>query len=521
MKRTLALALMLSFAFAQFPFEVYENAFTDENAIADWLAFGNVTLAKVTPDEKLDMSNTDNPNGDFTALSFPFGGVNANNFYITTNVTIGAGTDYRSTGTIFANTEGDYLRVGYFYDDNNNDHLFAVVAGNFHVNDGAPHYVGTRQIPDPYGKDPGSEMNSGFQHLLHIDVVQNGGFEAVWGDNYDLYEIFHDWPSSTQYGWYSLYAEGESLFSNKFDNVEAFYFPAVEFETEYSVVNFTQEDLTGYFQIGDWDIQPEVVNGDVYFTSEYDEAAGLLSPLGAMTGEFEVQASGALYDGEFAGLILTSYGYSTLLFTIGDNEQTRQPVYMFMRLNEFGPEAEPEILWSGEVEEMYETVELKLSVISEGDNGSTFELYHDGNFLTELLVSDIVDPSYHAGVIAVGNEENGLDFLLHTFSITQTGESVSVDDTFVNVHFGYNLKQNYPNPFNPTTTINYSIPVNGTVKLSVYSITGQLIDTIVNEYKLMGNYSINFDGSNLASGTYIYRIEVNGYTATRAFTLIK
>ena len=66
----------------------------------------------------------------------------------------------------------------------------------------------------------------------------------------------------------------------------------------------------------------------------------------------------------------------------------------------------------------------------------------------------------------------------------------------------YMLSQNYPNPFNPTTTINYSIPKAGNVKLTVYNAIGSKVATIVNEYKQPGNYSVKYNAANLASGIY-------------------
>jgi hypothetical protein len=78
----------------------------------------------------------------------------------------------------------------------------------------------------------------------------------------------------------------------------------------------------------------------------------------------------------------------------------------------------------------------------------------------------------------------------------------------------YALNQNYPNPFNPTTIINYQLPNDGLVK------------TLVNENKSEGRYSVEFNGSNLASGVYIYQLKVNGasgrnFSSTKKLMLLK
>jgi len=85
----------------------------------------------------------------------------------------------------------------------------------------------------------------------------------------------------------------------------------------------------------------------------------------------------------------------------------------------------------------------------------------------------------------------------------------------------YKFYQNYPNPFNPTTTINYSLPKAGNVKLTVYNAIGSRVATILNEYKQPGNYSIKFNASNLASGIYLYRLESGNYNAARKFIILK
>ncbi|NCS89464.1 MAG: hypothetical protein AUK34_01995 [Ignavibacteria bacterium CG2_30_36_16] len=85
----------------------------------------------------------------------------------------------------------------------------------------------------------------------------------------------------------------------------------------------------------------------------------------------------------------------------------------------------------------------------------------------------------------------------------------------------YDLSQNYPNPFNPTTTIRYSIPQDSKVSLEVFSILGELVSTVVNEYQSAGKYTVSFNGSRFASGTYIYRLTANQNVITKKMVLIK
>jgi len=85
----------------------------------------------------------------------------------------------------------------------------------------------------------------------------------------------------------------------------------------------------------------------------------------------------------------------------------------------------------------------------------------------------------------------------------------------------YKLEQNYPNPFNPVTKINYALPKSGFVMLRVYDVLGSEVANPVNENKVAGNYSVDFNASGLPSGIYFYKLEVNGFSETRKMSLIK
>ena len=85
----------------------------------------------------------------------------------------------------------------------------------------------------------------------------------------------------------------------------------------------------------------------------------------------------------------------------------------------------------------------------------------------------------------------------------------------------FELSQNYPNPFNPTTTIAYSIPQSADVELAVYNILGQRVATLVSGFQVSGSYQVNFDASQLASGTYLYRIKAGEHVSVKRMVLVK
>lgn len=85
----------------------------------------------------------------------------------------------------------------------------------------------------------------------------------------------------------------------------------------------------------------------------------------------------------------------------------------------------------------------------------------------------------------------------------------------------FELSQNYPNPFNPATIIRYALPVDSKVRLEIYSMLGELVTTLVNDLQPAGNYSVAFDASRYASGTYIYRLTAGTTVMTKKMLLIK
>ncbi len=83
------------------------------------------------------------------------------------------------------------------------------------------------------------------------------------------------------------------------------------------------------------------------------------------------------------------------------------------------------------------------------------------------------------------------------------------------------LDQNYPNPFNPVTRIKYQIPASSHVTLEVFDMLGRHVETLVDGRNSAGHHSTEFDGSNLASGIYVYRLSVGNTVRTRKLTLLK
>jgi hypothetical protein len=93
-----------------------------------------------------------------------------------------------------------------------------------------------------------------------------------------------------------------------------------------------------------------------------------------------------------------------------------------------------------------------------------------------------------------------------------TGEEQPLNPQTELIPDEFSLSQNYPNPFNPTTTIKYQMPENGTVSLKVFDMTGREVMNLVSGFKNAGFYQAQFNGNNLASGVYFYKLDIRGET---------
>ncbi|HEY9166599.1 MAG TPA: YCF48-related protein [Candidatus Kryptonia bacterium] len=118
----------------------------------------------------------------------------------------------------------------------------------------------------------------------------------------------------------------------------------------------------------------------------------------------------------------------------------------------------------------------------------------------------------------------------HGYIVGDSGKVLLYDTTFTTSvgserhavqPISFEVSQNYPNPFNPTTTISFSIPRDEFVELKVFDVLGKEVGTLTNQKYNAGAHSIQFNASNLASGTYLYRLTAGENVATRKIVLIK
>ncbi|MCC6476243.1 T9SS type A sorting domain-containing protein, partial [bacterium] len=139
----------------------------------------------------------------------------------------------------------------------------------------------------------------------------------------------------------------------------------------------------------------------------------------------------------------------------------------------------------------------------------------------EVLVTfDPVTHRAYNGLLAINNNSN--NNAAYGVILRGTGDStVSVNEIDLPLPQEYALLQNFPNPFNPQTQINFSLPASSEVRLTVVNMLGQEVALLAQGRLSAGTFSATFDGANLPSGLYFYRLDAGNFTSTRKMMLMK
>ena len=170
------------------------------------------------------------------------------------------------------------------------------------------------------------------------------------------------------------------------------------------------------------------------------------------------------------------------------------------------------------------SVLLKWTTATETNNqGFEIQRKSTGEFATLSFVNGNGTTTQLQSYSFMDNEVNSgtYSYRLKQVDFDGTFSYSNVIEVEISSPLTFSLAQNYPNPFNPTTKINYSVPFDSKVTIAVYSITGELVAELVNNDLTAGSYSVDFNGSNLASGMYIYKMTAGSFTQINKMMLMK
>jgi hypothetical protein len=137
----------------------------------------------------------------------------------------------------------------------------------------------------------------------------------------------------------------------------------------------------------------------------------------------------------------------------------------------------------------------------------------------EWMYTDIIADGL--GLVWWGNEAEYKILIGCVIDGDTIGIVLNVDDEKENILDRFELYQNYPNPFNSSTTISFTILKEEFVELSVYNCLGEKIRVLKNELLRPGNYTVRFDASGLATGTYFYRLKTSKGSITKKMLYLK
>lgn len=184
---------------------------------------------------------------------------------------------------------------------------------------------------------------------------------------------------------------------------------------------------------------------------------------------------------------------------------------------------DPNLIESVSVEKSESSQDMQLYTHSQGD---TMRIAIAGSQPVDLS-QPIVTLVLHLKNDVKGQARSSINFLAFRVNdVDLTSRVTGVDVNVRGTPTTYNLAQNYPNPFNPTTNIQYQLPENSKVLLTVYNLRGQKVATLVNKVQSAGYYQITWNGTNqlgnqVASGVYFYRVKAESKDSDQSMTRVK
>jgi hypothetical protein len=146
----------------------------------------------------------------------------------------------------------------------------------------------------------------------------------------------------------------------------------------------------------------------------------------------------------------------------------------------------------------------------------------DDEALLDQVVMDAIGPGSdpRQGAVNMGSVMGDENYQVNEHYASFLFSTVGIDED-APVPDVYFLSENYPNPFNPTTNVNYGLPEDAHVTIQLYDILGRQVGVLVDEDQQAGYHQVQFDGDQLASGMYFFRMQAGKFAETKKMMLLK
>ena len=163
------------------------------------------------------------------------------------------------------------------------------------------------------------------------------------------------------------------------------------------------------------------------------------------------------------------------------------------------------------------SVKIELSI----NNGTSWSTITDSTASTGIY-SWLVNASQtsNQALIRISDLTNG-NILDQSYDVFTIDIAPAVDEEFSGIPESYKLLQNYPNPFNPSTTIYYGLPVEASVKITIYDVLGNEVMVYSEDNQEAGYHSVEFNATVLPSGIYFYQLRAGSFVETKKMILLK
>lgn len=256
-----------------------------------------------------------------------------------------------------------------------------------------------------------------------------------------------------------------------------------------------------------------------YNSGAYEEASEIKSGQGYWihaneAGEIQISASGSSSGKNYLADIPN--GTSRIKFRSGRAAQTFLVSQRSLDQNDRNrfrmPPKSPEPLIDVRTSEGFRLAEGKSTTIELTAASYPVSVTVPNDFYSDLMLKGVTGKDTVSYDLTSGTE----------ISIQRPHEKLLLEKAFSgNQITKHNLLPNYPNPFNPTTKIRYEVASQAEVRVEVYDVLGRKVRTLVNQQQPRGAYTVQFDGSNLSSGTYFIHLKAGNTAKVQKMTLIK